>query len=329
MMQRRSLMAAASLSAAWPNAGAQPVRKLHRIGVVVNQFTVAEATGPQTQSPAVNALLAGLRELGYVYGESFVTVPKSSEGKPERFRALAVELVAAQVDVIVAPGPALPALMQSTSTIPIVMTGSSDPVGQGFVQSLARPGGNITGLTLQSLDTVGKRLELLGELVRPTGPIAVLWDHYNLLLWQAAQAAARTRGWTLLSLELRDASELDAAFARARAARASALLVLNSGLLDRQAVHIAKLAATQRLPAMYGLRMYVDNGGLIAYGPDLDDNWRRAAVFVDKILKGARPGELPVEQPTKFKLVINLGAAKALGLSFPQSLLLRADEVIQ
>ncbi len=329
MMQRRSLIAAAGLSAAWPTAGAQPVRKLHRIGVVVNQFTVAQTTGPQTQSPAVNALLAGLRELGYVYGESFVTVPRSSEGKPDRLAALAAELVAAQVDVIVAPGPALPALKQATSTIPIVMTGSSDPVAQGFVQSLARPGGNITGLTLQSLDTVGKRLELLGELVRPTSPIAVLWDRYNLLLWQEAQAAARARGWSLLSLELRDASELDAAFAKARAARVSALLVLNSGLLDRQALQVAKLAATQRLPAMYGLRMYVDNGGLIAYGPDLDDNWRRAAVFVDKILKGARPGELPVEQPTKFKLVINLGAAKALGLSIPQSLLLRADEVIE
>jgi putative ABC transport system substrate-binding protein len=329
MMQRRSLIAAAGLAAAWCNAGAQPVRKLHRIGVFVNQFTVAETTGPQTQSPAVNALLAGLRELGYVYGESFVTVPKSGDGKPERFPALAAELVAAQVDVIVAPGPALPALKQATSTIPIVMTGSGDPVAQGFVQSLARLGGNITGLTLQSLDTVGKRLELLGELVRPTGPIAVLWDRYNLLLWQEAQAVARARGWTLLSLELRDASALDAAFAKARAARVSALLVLNSGLLDRQAVQVAKLAATQRLPAMYGLRMYVDNGGLIAYGPDLDDNWRRAAVFVDKILKGAKPGDLPVEQPTKFKLVINLNAAKALGLSIPQSLLLRADEVIQ
>jgi putative ABC transport system substrate-binding protein len=328
-MQRRSLIGAAGLWATWRSAVAQPARKLHRIGVVVSQFKAADITGPQTQSPAVNALLAGLRELGYVYGESFVTVPRSSEGQSERFPALAAELVAAQVDVIVALGPALPALKQATSTIPIVMTGSFDPVAQGLVQSLARPGGNITGLTLQSLDTVGKRLELLGELVRPTGPIAVLWDRYNLVLWQEAQAAARTRGWTLLSLELRDAGELDAAFAKAREARASVLLVLNSGLLDRQAAQIAALAATQRLPAIYGLRMYVESGGLMAYGPDLDDNWRRAALFVDKILKGAKPGELPVEQPTKFKLVINAKAAKALGLDIPQSLLLRADEVIR
>jgi putative tryptophan/tyrosine transport system substrate-binding protein len=328
-MQRRNLVGAAALWATWRSAVAQQLRKVYRIGVVVGRFKEADVTGPQTQSPAVNALLAGLRERGWVYGEHFVTVPRSSEGQPERFPALAAELVAAQVDIIVALGPALPALQQATSTIPIVMTGSADPVAQGFVQSLARPGGNITGLTLQSLDTVGKRLELLGELVRPTGPIAVLWDRYNLLLWQEAQAAARARGWTLLSLELRDAAELEAAFANAREARASALLVLNSGLLDRQAAHIAALAATKRLPAVYGLRMYVDNGGLMAYGPDLDDNWRRAAVFVDKILKGAQPGELPVEQPTKFKLVINLKAAKALGLTIPQSLLLRADEVIR
>jgi len=300
-MQRRSMLAAAGLWATGRRAVAQPARKPHRIGVVVSQFKVADVTGPQTRSPPVNALLAGLRELGHVYGESFVTVPMSSDGKPERFPALAAELVAAQVDVIVAPGPALPALQQATSTIPIVMTGSGDPVGQGFVRSLARPGGNITGLTLQSLDTVGKRLELLGELVRPTGPIAVLWDRYNLLLWQEAQTAARSRGWTLLSLEVRDAGELDAAFAKARAARASALLVLNSGLFDLQAARIAALAATQRLPAMYGLRTYVERGGLMAYGPDLDDNWRRAAIFVDKILKGALPGDLPVEQPTKFR----------------------------
>jgi putative ABC transport system substrate-binding protein len=328
-MRRRQVIGAVGLWAASPPALSQPARKVYRIGVVVSQFKVADISGPQTRSPAVQALLSGLRELGYVYGEHFVTVPRSSEGRSENFPALAAELVAQQVDVIVALGPALPALKQATATIPIVMTGSSDPVGQGFAQSLARPGGNITGLSLQSLDTVGKRLELLGEIVRPTGPIAVLWDRYNVLLWNEAQAAARARGWTLLSLEVRDAGEIDAAFAKARNARASALLVFNSGLLDRQAAHIGALAAKERLPAIYGLRLYVDSGGLMAYGPDLNDNWRRAALFVDKILKGANPGELPVEQPTKFRLVINLAAARALGLNLPQSLLLRADEVIQ
>jgi len=327
-VKRRKLIGAAGLWATTRHAVAQPARKVYRVGVVVGRFKVADITGAQTQSPSVNALLAGLRERGWVYGEHFVTVPRSSEGQPERFPALAVELVASQVDVIVALGPALPALQQATSTIPIVMTGSGDPVAQGFVQSLARPGGNITGLTLQSLDTVGKRLELLVELVRPSGPIAVLWDRYNLLLWQQAQGVARARGWTLLSLEVRDAGDLNMAFEKARAGRAGALLVLNGGLLDQQAAPIAALAATRRLPAVYGLRLYVERGGLMAYGPDLDDNWRRAAGFVDKILKGAKPGDLPVEQPTKFKLVINLATAKALGLTIPQSLLLRADELI-
>ena len=275
-------------------------------------------------------MLAGLRELGYVYGEHFVTVPRSSEGKSERFPALAAELVAVQVDVIVAAGPALPALKQATSTIPIVMTGSGDPVAQGFVQSLARPGRQHHRADAAVAGHGGQADRAAGRLVRPSGPIAVLWDRYNLLLWQQAQAVARARGldsccrWRCATR----ASWTRRSRRRARR-RAGALLVLNSGLLDRQAAQIAKLAATQRLPAIYGLRLYVERGGLMAYGPDLDDNWRRAAIFVDKILKGAKPGDLPVEQPTTFKLVINLKTAKALGMTIPQALLLRADEVIQ
>ena len=310
-------------------AAAQSLGKRYRIGVIVGQLTTAEVNGPQTRSPGVNALLRGLRDLGWVYSEHFVTEARSSEGRSERFPALAAELVLLPVDLIVALGPAIPALKQATSAIPIVMTGSGDPVAQGLVQSLARPGGNITGLTLQSVDTVGKRLEMLDELARPVGPIAVLWDRYNLLQWQAAQAAARQRGWRLVSLEIRETGEIDAAFAAARQARAGALLVFNSGLFDRQAARLAAAAAKARLPAMYGLRSYVDAGGLMSYGPDLVDNWRRAAGFVDKILKGAKPGDLPVEQPTKFELVVNLKTAKELGLAIPQSLLLRADEVIQ
>ena len=328
-MQRRRLVGAVSLWAASRSVPAEPARKAYRIGVVVAQGTAADIAGPQTTSAAVNALLSGLRELGYVYGEHFVTVPRSSEGKPERFPALAAELVATQVDLIVALGPALPALKQATSTIPIVMTGSGDPVAQGLVKSLARPGGNITGLTLQSVDTVGKRLELLSELVGPVGPIAVLWDHHSLGHWQEARSAARGRGWRLLSLEIRDAGQIDAAFAAAREARASALVVFNSALFDPQAKRLVTLAARARLPAVYGLRLYAMAGGLMAYGPDLIDNWRRAAGFVDKILKGAKPGDLPVEQPTKFELVLNLDAAEALGLKIPQSLLLRASEVVR
>jgi putative ABC transport system substrate-binding protein len=310
-------------------AAAQVVGRRYRIGIIVGQLSSADVAGPQTLSPSVNALLLGLRDLGWVYGEHFVTEARSSEGRSERFPALAAELLAVPVDLIVALGPAVPALKAATSTIPIVMTGSGDPVAQGLVHSLARPGGNITGLTLQSVDTVGKRLELLHELARPAGPIAVLWDRYNLLQWQAAQAAAGQRGWRLLSLELREAGEIEAAFAAALQARAGALLVFNSGLFDRHAARLAAAAAKARLPAMYGLRSYAEAGGLMAYGPDLADNWRRAAGFVDKILKGAKPGELPVEQPTKFELVLNLKTARALGLALPQTLLLRADEVIR
>ncbi len=327
-MQRRCLVGAAGLWAASRRVAAQPARKVYRIGVVIGQFAAADIGGPQTPSAAVNALLLGMRELGYEYGVHFVIELRSSEGKPERFPALAAELVAQPVDLIVGLGPAIPALKQATSTIPIVMTGAGDPVAQGLVNSLGRPGGNITGLTLQSVDTVGKRLELLGELVRPAGPIAVLWDRYSLAHWQQAQSAAHSRGWKLLSLEVRDAGQIDAAFAVARQARAGGLVVFNSALFDAHARRLVTLAAIARLPAVYGLRLYAEAGGLMAYGPDLTENWRRAARFVDRILKGAKPGELPVEQPTKFELVLNMKAARAAGVTIPQSFLLRVDEVI-
>ena len=327
MIRRRWLLG--GLIASPLLAAAQSLGRRKRIGVIVGQLTTTEVAGPRTLSPAINALLRGLRELGWVYGEHFVTEARSSEGKPERFPALAAELVALPVDLIVALGPAVPALKLATSTIPIVMTGSGDPVAQGLVQSLARPGGNITGLTLQSVDTVGKRLQLLSELARPAAPIAVLWDRYSLLHWQQAQAAARQRGWKLLSLQIGDAAEIEASIAAAREAHAGALLVFNSALFDPHAARLAAAAAKARLPAMYGLRSYAHAGGLIAYGPDLVDNWRRAATFVDKILKGAKPGELPVEQPTKFELVINLKAAQVTGVTIPPSVLLRADEVIE
>jgi ABC-type uncharacterized transport system substrate-binding protein len=289
--------------------------------------------GPEPQFPAVNALLRRLRELGWVYGEHFVTEPRGGEGRPQRFPSLAAELVRLQVDVIVAGGPTLPALKQATSTIPIVMAGSpTDPVREGFVQGLGHPGGNFTGLTIQTVEVTGKRLELLKELLPTSALVAVLWDrshHEALLSWQAAEAAARERGWKLLSLEVRDAGEIEAALRAATGARAGALLMVAGGLLIPQARRIAELAARSRLPAMYPLRLYVEAGGLMSYSADLVEIWRRAAVFVDKILKGAKPTDLPIEQPTKFDLVINLKAAKGLGLTIPQSVLLRADEVIQ
>jgi len=329
-MDRRALLGGLALGTiAVPRvARAQPARKVYRIGILGSTSMTSDMVGPQPQSPTVNALLRGLRELGYVYGEHFVTEPRGGAGKPERFPDLAAELVRLQVDVIVAGQPLLPALKQATSTIPVVMGGAGDPVRQGFVQSLARPGGNFTGLSLQFLETTGKRLELLKELVPGAAPVGVL-QHRAPLAWEAAEDAARARGWKLLSLEIRDAGEIEGAFKAATGARAGALLVVPGGLFDRHARRIAELAAKSRLPAMYGLRFYVEAGGLISYSADLIEIFRRAAAYVDKILKGAKPADLPIEQPTKFELVINLKTAKTLGLTIPPSVLGRADQVIE
>ncbi len=311
-------------------APAQPERKVYRIGVLNHITTTSDLIGPEPRQPSINALVQGLRELGYVYGEHYVTEPRGAEGKPERLPGLAAELVRLQVDVIVAPGPTLAALKRATSTIPVVMTGAGDPVAQGYVQSLSRPGGNFTGLSTQTQELVGKRLELLKELVPGAAPVAVLWDpRGGHLSWEAAESAARKRGWKLLSLEIRDASEIEGALKRATAARAGAVLVFTGVVQDQQAQRIAELAARSRLPAMYGLRFYVEAGGLISYSVDLIANYRRVAVFVDKILKGVKPADLPVEQPTKFDLVINLKAARSIGLAIPPQLLSRADEIIR
>ena len=306
---------------------AQPARRVARIGIL-GLATTAEVIGPHPKSRSADALLRGLRELGYVYGEHFVTEGRGAEAKPERFPALVADLIRLRVDVIVAAGPAHSALKQATSTIPVVMAASSDPVAQGLVQSLARPGGNFTGLSFQSVETTGKRLELLKELV-PGAVVAVLWSPSNLPSWQAAEAAARQQRWKLLSIEIRDTSEIEGAFKTATAARAGALLVYAAGVLYPHARRVAELAARNRLPALYELRQYVEAGGLISYGAEINDIWQRAAVFVDKILKGARAGDLPIEQPSEFELVINLKAAQALGLTIPPSLRLRADEVLQ
>ena len=303
-------------------------QKISRIGMLLNSVT-STMVRPQPRNPSVKAFLDGLRELGYVYGEHFVTEPRGSEGTPERFPALAAELIRRRVDVIVAAGPALPAVKQATSKTPVVMAASLDPVVQGYVQSLGHPGGNFTGLSLQSAETTGKRLELLKELAPGTAPVAVLWNETSVLNWRAAEAAARERGWKLLSLEIRNPREIEGTFKAATDARAGALLIFAAGLLFPYARHVAELAAKTRLPAMYELRPYVEAGGLMCYGPDINDIWRRSAAFVVKILKGTSPGDLPIEQPTKFDLVINLKTGKALGLTIPPSLMVRADEVIQ
>ena len=331
MISRRTFLGAVSTSllAAPASARAQPGRKVYRIEILSVGATTSDLVGPEPRHSTLGAFLRGLRELGYVYGEHFVTEPRGAESGPDRYPDLAAELVRLQVDVIVASGPALPALKQATSTVPIVMGGGEDPVAQGLAQSLGRPGGNFTGLSNQSVDTSAKRLELLKELVPRAELVAVLWDSTSSRVWRAADAAARERGWKLLSVEIRDAGELEAAFKTATTARAGALLVFAGGLLYPQTRRVAELAAKSRLPAIYAFRPQVEAGGLISYGADINDIWRRAAVFVDRILKGAKPADLPVEQPSTFELVINLKAAKSIGLTIPQSLLLRADTVIQ
>ena len=329
-MDRRTFIRSSALGAIAVTraAPAQSLRKIYRVGIL-GPFVGSDIVGPEPRSPFVSALLRGLRELGYVYGKDFVTEPRGDEGKPERLPGLAAELVRLPADVIVARGIALPALKEATSTIPIVMAASGDPVGQGLVRSLSRPGTNFTGLSLQSAETIGKRLALLKEIVPSAAPVAVLWNEGSLEYWMAAESAARDRGWKLLSLEIRNAGEIQGAFASAINARAGALLVLGGGFFSPHARQISDLADRSRLPAMYELRPYVEAGGLISYSADIFAIWRQAAGFVDKILKGANPGDLPVEQPTKFELVINMKTAKALGLTIPQSVLLRADEVIQ
>ncbi|HEY7250169.1 MAG TPA: ABC transporter substrate-binding protein [Methylomirabilota bacterium] len=307
---------------------AQPARRVARIGVL-GLAPTADLEGPRPRSRSTEALLSGLRQLGHVYGEHFVTEARGAEARPERFPSLVAELLRRPVDVIVAAGPALPAIKQATSTVPVVMAASVDPVAQGFVKSLGRPGSNFTGLSLQSVEITGKRLELLRELVPAAASVGVVWNRANLLNWRAAEAAARDQKWKAISLEIQELGDLDAALSTAARAKAGGLVVFAAGVLYPHAARVVRLAARHRLPAIYELRSYVEAGGLMCYGADINDIWRRAAVFVDRILKGARPADLPIEQPSEFELVINLPTARALGLTIPASMVLRAEEVIE
>jgi len=277
----------------------------------------------------------GLRDLGYVEGRNVVIEFRDAEGKLERLPALAAELVALKVDVIVVGGTvAALAAKQATRTLPVVFVSAIDPVTDGLVTSLARPGGNVTGLSALAPELVGKRLELLKQAVPGVSQVAVLWqpgalgERTERDLRKEAEVAARALGVRLQFVEARGPDDFDRAFSDMTKARAGALTVLGSTMLINERRRLVDLAAKNRLPAVYGLREYVDAGGLMCYGPNNADMSRRAATYVDKILKGAKPGDLPVEQPTKFELVINLKTAKALGLTIPPSLLQRA-EVIQ
>ena len=282
------------------------------------------------------AFRQGLRDLGYVDGRNVVIEYRDAEGKFERLPTLAAELVALKVDVIVAGGtPAALAAKQATGTLPIVFAGPGDPVTSGLVTSLARPGGNVTGLSSFAPELVGKCLEQLKQAVPGVGRVAALWQPGGLGertdkdVLKEAEAAARALGVRLQFVEARGPEDFDRAFSEMTEARAGALTVLPGSMFVNERRRLVDLAAKNRLPAVYPWREGVADGGLMSYGPDLADLFRRAATYVDKILKGTKPGDLPVEQPTKFELVINLKTAKALGLTIPPSVLGRADEVIQ
>jgi putative ABC transport system substrate-binding protein len=317
---------AGGLLAAPLAAEAQPAGKVTRIGVL-------EPTSMASNAANLDAFRQGLRELGYVEGQNFVVEYRSADGRSERFPDLAAELVRLKVDVILTRGtPAVLAAKNATRTIPVVMAASGDPVLSGVVASLARLGGNVTGLSAIVGEISGKRLELLREVIPGVSRIVGLFNMSNpidALQWKETEIAASSLRVQLQLLDVRKPGDYGRAFDAATKQRAGALVVGLDALTWANRRSIVDLAAKNRLPAIYGAREFVDAGGLIGYGVSYPHLYHRAASFVDKILKGAKPADLPVEQPTKFELVINLKTAKTLGLTIPQLLLQRADEVIQ
>jgi len=315
------------LSAFLGTAAAQPPEKVPRVGYL----NLGSHSDPGRQRD-LEAFRQGLRELGYVDGQNIAIESRWAEGKPDRLPALAADLVRSKVDVIVVgSGPITQAAQQATRTIPIVMSTVADPVGSGLVASLARPGGNVTGLTVMSPDLAGKQFQLLKEVVPKVSRVALLTNPDNpssARFVREAEAAAQALGVRLQTLEARNPQEIDSAFAAMTRERAGALLILPDGVFLSQRRQIADLAVKRRLPSVYGPGGYAEAGGLMTYGANFHDLLRRAATFVDKILKGAKPADLPVAQPTKFELVINLRTAKAIGLTIPPSLLQRADQII-
>ncbi len=311
-------------------AEAQQAAKIARIGYL-------SAGGLAANPHLPEAFRQGLRDLGYVEGRNVVIEYRSAEGTLERLPALAAELVALKVDVIFVGGATSAALAakQATKTIPIVFAAAPDPVTSGLVTSLARPGGNVTGLSFLFPELVGKCLEHLKQAVPGVGRVAVLWQPGFLPertvkdILKEAEVAGRALGMRPQFVEARGSEDFDRVFSDMTRARAGALTVLSNTMFLREQRRLVDLAAKNRLPAVYSVREYVDAGGLMSYGANIADMYRRVATDVDKILKGAKPADLPVEQPTKFELVINLKTAKAFGLTIPQSLLQRADEVIQ
>ena len=326
MRRREFITLLGGAAAAWPvSTRAQQVGKLPTIGLL-------GATTSLVESQRVAAFVQRLRELGWIEGRTVAIEVRWAEGRNERFIEIAAEFVRLKVDVIVTQGSAtVIAAKQTTSVIPIVFAASADPVATGLVASLARPGGNVTGLSIQSTDTAAKRLELLREVVPGLGRLAIMANigaPGAVLEMREAQVAATSLALEAVILEIRRAEDIAPAF-DALKGRAEALDVVPDPLLNTNRVRVNTLALGTRVPTMHGLREYVEAGGLMSYGPSIPGQYRRAADYVDKILRGAKPGDIPVEQPTKFDLVINLTTAKALGLEVPVKLLALADEVIE
>ena len=327
MRRRRTLVSLLWLGIAPLSSFAQQRAKVWRVGYL------SSSARPASTNSAIERFRQGMRELDYIEGKNLVIESRFAEGSYERLPGLAAELVQLKVDVIVADAsPAIRAAQKATSTIPIVMGSTGDPVGSGFVESLAHPGGNITGLALMSSDASPKLLNLLREAVPLLSRVAVLLSPtsstYRAIL-DNVRVAATSTGIEVVPVEAQTPLEIESGFSVIVRAKAEALLVGITPFFVQQQGQIAELAAKNRLPSISGYRTYAEAGGLMSYGQNIPANFRRAATYVDKILKGAKAGELPVEQPTTFEFVVNLKTAQTLGLTLPQSLLLRADEVIQ
>jgi len=324
-MRRREFVGAiVGAASVWPlTLRAQQAGKLPTIGFL--------GADPSAFSPWANAFVARLRELGWIENRTIAIEYRWSEGRTERYAEIADEFVHLKVDVIVTVGSAVPTVRQATTVIPIVFAVAIDPVGTGLVASLAKPGGNVTGLSLQAANLAGKRIELLREVVPQLRQLAIIFNAGNaqpVLEMEETQTAARALGLDVTPLEIRRAVDITHAFDTAKG-RAEALYVAIDQLMVANLPRILTLALGARLPTIFSTRDFVQAGGFMSYGPNYTDLFRRAADYVDKILHGAKPAEIPVEQPTKFALVVNLTTAKALGLTIPEQFVLRADEVIE
>jgi putative tryptophan/tyrosine transport system substrate-binding protein len=327
-MRRREFIATLVCAAVSSVAAhAQQTGKVYSIG-----FLTVGASGVNN-TPGLPAFVNGLQQLGWIEGKNVVIEYRYAENRLNRLSELAAELARLNVDVIVAAGTLAPlAAKRATATIPIVMTSAGDPLGTGLVASLARPVGNITGLSLMSPEIAAKRLELLRDIIPELARVAVIWNAanpYPAFVFKETESAASQLKIEVQSLEVRTLDDINSALAAALQKKAGALITVEDPLTQNYRKQIADFATKNRMPAMSGLREYVNDGGLLSYGPNLADLYRRAAGYVDKILKGARPVDLPVEQPATFELVINLKTAKALGLTVPDKLLATADEVIE